>query len=66
MRNGRWDRAGAPSAAPSFPPWPSWFDGPKDFGSLSEGLDDAGFSKADRDLVLGGNWMRLFGEVFPE
>jgi len=65
MRNGRWDRAAAPSAAPSFPPWPKWFDGPKDFGSLSDGLDEAGFTSAERDLVLGGNWLRLFGEVFP-
>jgi len=65
MRNGRWDRAAAPSAAPSFPPWPKWFEGPKDFGSLSDGLDEAGFTSAERDLVLGGNWLRLFGEVFP-
>ena len=64
MRNGRWDRAAAPSETPSFPPWPKWFDGPKDFGSLSIGLDEAGFSPYERDLVLGGNWLRLFGEVF--
>ena len=65
MRNGRWDRATGPSVAPSFPPWPKWFDGPKDFGSLSDGLDEAGFTPTERDLVLGGNWLRLFGEVFP-
>jgi microsomal dipeptidase-like Zn-dependent dipeptidase len=64
MRNGRWDRATEPAEAPSFPPWPTWFDGPKDFGSLSDGLDEAGFPPVDRDLVLGGNWLRLFGEVF--
>ncbi len=65
MRNGRWDRATGPSAAPSFPPWPKWFGGPKDFESLSDGLDGAGFTSIERDLVLGGNWLRLFGEVFP-
>ncbi len=65
MRNGRWDRATGPLAAPSFPSWPKWFDGPKDFGSLSDGLDGAGFTSIERDLVLGGNWLRLFGEVFP-
>ncbi len=65
MRNGRWDRETGPSAAPSFPSWPKWFDGPKDFGSLSDGLDGAGFTSIERDLVLGGNWLRLFGEVFP-
>ena len=64
MRNGRWDRATGPAEAPSFPPWPTWFDGPRDFGSLSDGLDEAGFPPVDRDLVLGGNWLRLFGEVF--
>ena len=65
MRNGRWDRATAPTEAPKFPPWPTWFDGPKDFGNLSEGLDEAGFTTDERDLVLGGNWLRLFGQVFP-
>jgi len=66
MRSGRWDRPPEPDGVPSFPPWPAWFNGPKDFGSLSEGLDEVGFSADDRDLVLGGNWLRLFGEVFPE
>ena len=61
----RWDRATAPTEAPKFPPLPTWFDGPKDFGSLSDGLDEAGFTPDERDLVLGGNWLRLFGQVFP-
>ena len=37
MRSGRWDRPVDSEAIPAFPPWPSWFDGPKDFGSLAEG-----------------------------
>tara|TARA_B100000700_G_scaffold285255_1_gene339147 strand:+ start:2089 stop:3042 length:954 start_codon:yes stop_codon:yes gene_type:complete len=65
MRNGRWDRPSTRTQSPSFPPWPTWFDGPKDFGNLAEGLEEAGFSAEERDLVLGGNWLRLFGEVFP-
>lgn len=65
MRNGRWDRSTSLIEQPSFPTWPVWFDGPKDFGSLSEGLDEAGFSADERDQVLGGNWMRLFEQVFP-
>jgi membrane dipeptidase len=64
MRSGRWDRPTVPEDVPDFPPWPSWFNGPKDFSSLAEGLDDIGFSAHERDAVLGGNWMRLFGEVF--
>ena len=64
MRNGRWDRPSDPDQIPAFPPWPPWFQGPEDFGSLAEGLDDAGFLPGERDAVLGGNWLRLFGEVF--
>ncbi len=64
MRSGRWDRPADPSEIPEFPAWPEWFDGPKDFPSLAEGLDEVGFSAADRDAVLGGNWLRLYGEIF--
>ncbi len=64
MRSGRWDRPVDPAQVPEFPPWPTWFDGPKDFPSLREGLDQAGFSPQDRDKVLGGNWERIFTEVF--
>jgi microsomal dipeptidase-like Zn-dependent dipeptidase len=64
MRSGRWDRPAEPEAIPQFPPWPTWFDGPKDFPSLAEGLDEAGFAPDERDLVLGGNWLRLFDTVF--
>lgn len=64
MRSGRWDRPADPAEVPDFPPWPSWFQGPKDFASLAQGLQDAGFSTEERAAVLGGNWLRLFGEVF--
>ncbi len=64
MRNGRWDRPENPDEVPPFPPWPSWFRGPEDFGSLAAGLDEAGFDAAGRDAVLGGNWLRLFEQVF--
>ena len=64
MRSGRWDRPEGPDEAPAFPEWPPWFRGPRDFGSLAEGLDGAGFSPAERDSILGGNWLRLFAVVF--
>ena len=64
MRSGRWDRPADPSAVPGFPQWPSWFQGPRDFASLTEGLHDAGFTPAERDAILGGNWLRLFDTVF--
>ena len=64
MRNGRWDRPDDPDEVPSFPPWPDWFQGPQDFPSLSDGLDEVGFVSEERDAVLGDNWLRLFGQVF--
>ena len=64
MRSGRWDRPAGPGEAPAFPEWPPWFRGPRDFASLAEGLDGAGFSPAERDSILGGNWLRLFSVVF--
>ena len=64
MRGGRWDRPEGPSGAPAFPQWPAWFRGPSDFASLADGLDETGFSPTERDLILGGNWLRLFATVF--
>ena len=64
MRSGRWDRPASPDEVPPFPPWPNWFQGPQDFPSLAEGLDEVGFDPGERDAVLGGNWRRLFGQVF--
>ena len=64
MRSGRWDRPTDPAEIPDFPPWPNWFDGPRDFGSLADGLREVGFSDEEAGLVLGGNWLRLFGAVF--
>lgn len=63
MRNGRWNRPNDEQEIPSFPAWPHWFSGPKDFPSLAEGLDEIGFLPDERDKILGGNWLRLFGEV---
>ncbi len=64
MRSGRWDRPDGPDEVPDFPAWPHWFEGPKDFASLAAGLDSVGFDPAERDAILGDNWLRLFGEVF--
>lgn len=63
MRNGRWNRPKDPEDIPSFPPWPHWFSGPGDFPSLSDGLDEVGFSAGERDKILGHNWLRLFTDV---
>lgn len=63
MRNGRWNRPKDSQEIPSFPPWPEWFSGPADFANLGDGLTEVGFSDDERDKILGGNWLRLFGEV---
>ncbi|MGI9605599.1 MAG: membrane dipeptidase [Acidimicrobiales bacterium] len=63
MRSGRWDRPTDPTEIPAFPPWPSWFGGPADFGNFDDGLAEVGFNSDDRAKILGGNWYRLFETV---
>ncbi len=62
LRNGRWQPKGAQPA--SWPAWPAWFSGPAQFPALVEGLCEAGLEDKAVDAVLGGNWMRLFEQVF--
>lgn len=66
MRNGRWTKSepniGLGNAV--FPPQPSWFRNNCDFANIHRGLRARGFSAADADLVLGGNWYRFFRESF--
>lgn len=64
LRNGRWQPPGTDPNVPQWPTWPDWFTGPQDFPELAEGLARAGFSDADLRAVLGGNWLRLFDQVF--
>lgn len=62
LRNGRWQPT-APQRA-TWPTWPTWFHGPAQFPSLVEGLTSAGLDDDAVSAILGGNWMRLFGQVF--
>ena len=68
MRNGRWSKEtdfGEGSAAnPGFPPQPDWFKGNLDFRNIAAGLSEVGFSAADVDAIMGGNWMRYYDEAF--
>jgi membrane dipeptidase len=64
MRNGRWTRgedfgAGRPGDT-SMPVWPDWFSSPSDFPALAGALRERGFEEHETELVLGGNWRRLF------
>ena len=44
--------------------WQDWFRSPADFQNIREGLARRGFSEAEAAKILGGNWVRLFGEAF--
>ena len=66
MRSGRWDRPKQTEDIPTFPTWPEWFKGPRDFQSLAEGLSEVGFSSEDIISIMGSNWIRLFEDVFDD
>lgn len=61
-RSGYWQRK-RDAGHPTLPPWPKWFSSSRDFPTLREGLQDRGFSNEELDLIMGGNWNRLFSEV---
>lgn len=68
MRSGRWtkqvDYGEGSETAPGFPPMPSWFKDNRDFGGISKGLGAVGFNETEVDGIMGGNWLRFFGESF--
>ena len=48
-------------------PWPDWFETPADFPRLTAALPTRGFDRAEIAAIMGGNWLRLFGDGFePE
>ncbi len=68
MRTGRWSKQidygeGSKEKA-GFPPQPSWFRDNRDFANIAKGLAAAGFSPAEIELVMGGNWLRFYDENF--
>jgi hypothetical protein len=68
MRMGRWTKAveyGEGSKdAPGFPAMPGWFRDNRDFCNISRGLSAVGFSAADVEAIMGGNWARFFAASF--
>lgn len=65
-RMGRWGRE-SPFPIDEQAPvveWPAWFTSPEAFPSMVAAMEKSGFGTTELDLVLGGNWIRLFGEVF--
>ena len=70
MRRGRWMRdesaGGSPAAKAAFPRQPDWFASNRDFRNIAAGLRSVGFSKANVDAIMGGNWMKFFKSAFGE
>ena len=68
MRMGRWTKAveyGEGSKdAPGFPAMPGWFRDNRDFCNISTGLGAVGFSAAEVEAIMGGNWARFFAASF--
>lgn len=68
MRNGRWSRDtdyGEGSADDSgWPAQPEWFRGNLDFQNIRTGLTAHGFSDAEANGILGGNWLRFYDRSF--
>lgn len=69
---GRWSRS-VPSFmsaqgfhAPDWPniTWPDWFETPAGIQNIVRGLKEHGFSPSEVSAVMGGNFLRLFDQVF--
>ncbi len=64
-RYARWSRETAPAYAMApHEGWQEWFQNPSEFDNLRTGLLKRGFSDADADGIMGGNWVRFFAEAF--
>ncbi|MGE8064064.1 membrane dipeptidase [Pseudomonas sp. NPDC089569] len=68
MRKGRWTRTvqyGAGSAASPGPARkPEWLLKAGQLNVVADGLQRAGFNPQEAAKILGGNWLRLYEEVF--
>ena len=68
MRRGRWTRerqygAGSATSSGKQPP-PDWFHTPARFPVIAEGLAAKGLAADEVDAVMGGNWLRVYEDVF--
>jgi membrane dipeptidase len=53
-----------PSYNVRWPPWIPELDKPDRFRVVARGLARRGYKSADIEKLLGGNWLRYFGEIF--
>lgn len=67
MRNGNWSKVmdyGEGSVErPSWPDPLPWFRSSADFQNIARGLRDRGFSNAEVDGIMGGNWLRFLDDA---
>ena len=45
--------------------WPAWFQTPADTPVITNGLREQGFSSTEVEAIMGGNFLRLYEQVFP-
>jgi len=60
MRNGTWNIENASDDSAVWPAYPSWFQCNEDFPNIASGLQKAGFSDAEIEMIYSGNWYRFF------
>jgi membrane dipeptidase len=66
-RYARWSRETAPANQMTMAPhegWSDWIKNPSGVPNIIPELDRRGFSPAEIAQMMGGNWMRIFGETF--
>jgi membrane dipeptidase len=70
MRRGRWTRTAGVGASDSDKPLKAppleWFQTNADFPLIARALERRGFDPVETEAIMGGNWLRLYGEVFPD
>jgi membrane dipeptidase len=55
-----------PSYRVRWPPWIKELDPPERYRNVAHGLAKKGYRSGDIEKILGGNWVRYFGEVVGE
>ncbi len=56
-------RSFKPSYQVQWPPWVPELDRPERFRTVAHGLAKRGYKPADIERILGGNWVRVWGEA---
>jgi membrane dipeptidase len=66
-RYARWSRESAPAEQMQIAPhegWSDWFRSPASIQNIASELNRRGFSDEEISKIMGGNWLRVFGESF--